>query len=649
MTKLLSLLFLLPALLHSQSAKYTNYNWQKTPTTYTFTPEDLIKDETVVFEKRSVEFLSLETGLKKFVLIHNLKRLNTDLAIENNNKYYVGTDSDTKIIKLKARVIKPNGEIIEVSQKDIQQSLDEEGNIKYNYFAFEGIEKGSFIEFLHYEELYPELTGSRLTIQGYYEKKHVDVEFLFPLHLEFQVHSINGLPEFQIDKEDTNHIRMFVSIDNLAGLEDEDWANYTANLQKVYFKLSKNLYQNKGNFYTYTEVSKLIHADLYAPLSKKELKLVTTYINNTTKGATTTLDKIRQLENDMKLNISILDYYFENATNIEQILTKKVCNEKGLTKLMLNCLRELKIPFELVMTSDRTKELFLEEFQGYNFLQDHLIYIPEINKYYSSEFLSKIGFPPYEYTYNKGLFVNEINLNGYSTAIGKIKYIGGTDYKESIDVINTEITFNEDLSSSSVQLMRSNTGYKAKSYQGIIDFLDDEQKIEMKEDFLKYLDADCQLEDMKFENDRTEDFGVKPFIGRAKVISTIFTEKAGEKTLLKVGLLIGPQAQMYHEKTRVQPVDSYYKRGYEREIVINLPANYEVKNLKDLNITCSPEAREKHVGFESNYELKGNQIIITVNEWYDAHYFSVEDYPIYEQTMNAAADFNKIVLVIQSK
>jgi hypothetical protein len=38
-----------------------------------------------------------------------------------------------------------------------------------------------------------------------------------------------------------------------------------------------------------------------------------------------------------------------------------------------------------------------------------------------------------------------------------------------------------------------------------------------------------------------------------------------------------------------------------------------------------------------------------VKEWYNTHYFSVEDYELYEKTMNAAADFNKIVLVLQEK
>lgn len=647
MKHLIIVLFLLPNLMFAQSDKLANYDWSKKIDTYSFSDDDLTKDEVIIFEKMSVEFSSTENSLKKFELVHSLKRLNSDLSIEENNKYYIPMGEDTKTLKLKARVIKPNGEMKEVSEKDIQQAKDEDGNVKYNYFAFEGIEKGSYIEFLHLAEYYPEMTGTSITVQGYYPKRKVDVELLYPSFLEFQLLSMNGLDEFKKDESDTSVTRMYLSVNDMPGLEDEDWAAYEANLKKVYYKLSKNLSRNKGNFYTYTEVSKIIHSDMFAPLTKKEAKLVSAFIDKNTKGADTNLDKVRMIENAMKKTIPTIEGRFENDDNIEYILTKNITNEKGQTKLMLNFLRELNIPFELVMTSDRTKESFSEEFQGYNFLHDYLIYIKEFDKYFSANFTSRLGYPPYEYTFNKGLFISEVKLNDYATAVGKVKYIKGIDFKESIDEINTIANFNSDLTACTVELTRINTGYKAQSYQAIIDFLDEEQKKEMKEDFLKYLDPDGTIENMVFENDHSDDFGIKPFIGKATVNSPTFLERAGDKILLKAGALIGPQAQMYNEKPRVQPVDSYYTRGYNRQITINLPENYSVKNLDDLKFSCKPDSKNNSLGFESSYVILGNQIIVTVKEWYNTVFFSVEEYPMYEKTMNAAADFNKVVLVLQ--
>jgi len=635
--------------LFGQNAKYQNYDWAKKLENYEFSEKDLQKDEVIVFEKRCIEYINENEVLKQYVLFHNLKRLNSDAAIEANNKYYVSANNDSKTLILKARVTKPNGQIIEVSQKDIKQALDEEGNIKYNYFAFEGIEKGSLIEYLQYTEVVPDFSGNSIMVQNSYDKKRVELEIIYPAYLEFQLLSVNELPKLDLDDSDTLKTRMHLTLTDLKGLENEDWSAYEANLKKVYYKLSKNLARNKGNFYTYTEVSKIIHQNMFTPLDKKEQKLVSTFISKNSGDGKSNLEKLRNLENAMKKKITILDGQFENSSNIEQILTKNISDERGITKLMLNCLREMQVPFELVLTSDRLEEPFLEEFQGYNFLTDYLIYIKEIDNYFSGDFVSRIGFPPFELLYNKGLFISEVTVNDYATAIGKVKYIKGINYKESIDQIDTEVSFNEDLLSCTVLLTRINTGYKAKSYQPIIDFIDDNQKKELKDDFLKYLDKDCVLEDVSFENDNTDAFGVKPFIGKAKVISSTFTERAGDKILLKVGLLIGPQAQMYHEKPREQAVDSYYTRGYNRKIIINLPDNYEVKNLADLKFSCKPDESKNTLGFESTYQVIGNQLIITVTEWYDTHYFAISDYPSYEKTMNTAADFNKVVLVLQPK
>lgn len=648
------LFFILPLFVHAQDAEsipyYKAYDWTKEPRTFDITEEDKKKDEIVVFEKKSVEFINVNDELKKFVLIHRITRLNTDLAIENNNTYYLSSDEDQKINKLKARVIKPNGEMMQVSQSDIKESKDEEGNVEYKYFAFEGLEIGSYIEYLQFGEEYPELTGSRMFIQSESDKKVVETDIIYPSYLEFQIYPMNGLPNFQLDDSDSLKTRMHLTLKDLPGLEDEDWSAYSANLQKCYYKLSKNLARGKGNFYTYTEVAKQIHENMFAPLTKKEKKLVGSFIDKNTKGATTTLEKVRALENAMKLNIPTVEMNFENDDNIEFILTKKITNEDGICKLMLNCLREMGIASELVITTDRTEEPFLEEFQGYNFLQEYLIYVKELDSYFSASMYSRIGYPPYEFTYNKGIFISEVVVNGFAASVAKVKYINGTDYSASIDQIDTEVKFNDDNNGCKVEFTRATTGYKALYYQSIIDLLDEEQKKEMKEEYMKYLDEESStLENMVFENDHTADFGMKPFIGKATVISPVFVERAGNNILLKVGMLIGPQAEMYNETERKLPVDAQFTRGYNRKIVINIPEGFQAKNLNDLNISYTPEKGNGKVGFTSSYEINGNQIVVTVKEWYNTHFFSVEEYPLYEKTMNAAADFNKIVLVLQEK
>ena len=157
---------------------------------------------------------------------------------------------------------------------------------------------------------------------------------------------------------------------------------------------------------------------------------------------------------------------------------------------------------------------------------------------------------------------------------------------------------------------------------------------------------EATLENATFENDNTAACGSKPLIGRATIKGSAFIEKAGDKTLLKAGLLIGPQAQMYHKEERRLPVETAYTRQYRRKIVINIPEGQMVKNPEDLVFNITPDTQNNSAGFVSSYELKGNQLVVTVFEYYNETSYPVSQYFIYENVMNAAADFNKVVLVM---
>jgi len=71
-----------------------------------------------------------------------------------------------------------------------------------------------------------------------------------------------------------------------------------------------------------------------------------------------------------------------------------------------------------------------------------------------------------------------------------------------------------------------------------------------------------------------------------------------------------------------------------------------VKNPEDLVFNITPDTQNNSAGFVSSYELKGNQLVVTVFEYYNETSYPVSQYFIYENVMNAAADFNKVVLVM---
>lgn len=632
----------------SQKTYYADYDWKSKPDKFTLTEVEQKEDEVTLFEKKSVEFFA--TNDDRFIqveLMHTIKSINTDAGIEENNKVYVSNGSNSKVLKQQARVIKPDGSITVLKEGDIKESKDEDGDVEYRYFAMEGLEKGSIIEYLHYIESDARYTGSSMVIQNEYSKRKVELDILSPQHLEFATRSMNGMPQFIKDSTESSVKRIYVSVDHVKGLKKEEWSAYRANLMKVYYKLDKNIASGKNNIVSYTNFGKNIYEELFMMPGKAELKKIKAYVKKANNHGETLEEKLRFLENELKSEFNIIEIWLPIFEDFPTMLKSKLTTEAGFTKLMVACLREMGVKNEVVLTADRQVSPFLTDFEASNFLQDYLIYLPEINKYFSPTRFTRIGFVPAEFTNTNGLFIEERVVGENRFGVSKVKFIEATKSTESVDEINTELTFDETMMEPTVKIERKLSGYKAQYPQFFLDFVDGEQRNEMKLEVLQYMDESGKVIDTTYENAKSSDGGVKPFIARGTMQKGNFVETAGNKILLKVGLLIGPQAEMYNKGERMLPVENMYTREYNRQIVVNIPAGKTIKNPEILTMNVASSVAGDETKFVSTYEIKGNQLIVTIREVYSRINYPISDYPVYEKVINAAADFNKLVLVIE--
>jgi hypothetical protein len=55
---------------------------------------------------------------------------------------------------------------------------------------------------------------------------------------------------------------------------------------------------------------------------------------------------------------------------------------------------------------------------------------------------------------------------------------------------------------------------------------------------------------------------------------------------------------------------------------------------------------KKEAGFSSTYKKEGNNIIVENSEYYNVVKYPLEYFDTYKSIINAAADFNKLVLVL---
>jgi hypothetical protein len=111
--------------------------------------------------------------------------------------------------------------------------------------------------------------------------------------------------------------------------------------------------------------------------------------------------------------------------------------------------------------------------------------------------------------------------------------------------------------------------------------------------------------------------------------------------------VIGEQSQMYEAKARQTLIDLDYPHSLVRNIVLTIPDGYQVKNLKDLNInTVYRNNDQVMMGFSCSYEQEGNVLKIKIVEDYRDLTYPVKVYDDFKNVINAAADFNKVVLIL---
>jgi hypothetical protein len=55
------------------------------------------------------------------------------------------------------------------------------------------------------------------------------------------------------------------------------------------------------------------------------------------------------------------------------------------------------------------------------------------------------------------------------------------------------------------------------------------------------------------------------------------------------------------------------------------------------------------MGFNSSYQLAGNVVKITILEEYRRTYYPLSQFEDFKKVINAAADFNKVALVLEKK
>lgn len=637
----------------AQAFDFEEYTWEEDPTPYTPEEDEVDLAEIELKYTKVLEFIVTEDEAYMMSLFHTKKYLNSSEAIERNNKIYLPISFDGEIEKQIARVILPNGDIIELDEDDILQAEDESSGNKYNYFALEGLEEGATMEYISVSKFLTDLSGATYTLQDKYLTKDVSFDIYFPSHLVFEFKSYNGFPEMEEDTviEDYNHFG--VHLDEIPPAIDEEYQNYNANLQKISYKLTGNHYSRSYNLNSFTDFATDLHSVFYQDLSKKEDKILGNIIKDAgIEESDKEEEKIRKIEDYIKTTIIFMDKGRNLPTLIEDVMEEKVAGEIGLFILYAQLYKKMGIKHEVGATTNRFDVLFDKDFENMNHLEEFFFYFPKSKNYQApTEIFHRYPFIPYQWTENYGFFVKTIEMGGVGLGSGKAKYIQPLDMSESVDILDIYIDFSDGVDKVKYDYFSSSTGYDAVFTQSIFSYVTaKDEKEEFREELAKVLDENMEVENLKTENEGAEFFGKEPYIISCEFTSDKFIDQAGSTYLLKIGELIGPQMEMYNENKRQSDVEFSFAKVYERKISFDIPEGYQVKNLEKVeeNIIAKDEDGEEIMGFVTTYSQKGTTVTIENKEFYNRIRMKADPYyEPFKNVVNAAADFNKIVLVLE--
>ena len=630
---------------------YEGYNWETNPS---YNIEESDKDMVAIKDKIVTEFYFEDQNLTEYYLEHKILWLNSDDRIEEYNKIYLAFSNKTSLKVSKARVIKKTGEIIELDESKILSAENEETGRKYNYFALEGLQKGSIVEYYYVIKRRPTYQGARVDIQNDYNKKAVEFDLYAPSNLLFTFKSFNLNSTVTKDETSTEKMHWQLAIKDVVGIDKEEQSPYRAALGYVMYKLHQNT-ANNIIITSYNEVAQNLFAFYYPEYNEEETKLINKFAKNIKLNNDDENEekKARIIDLYIKENIYIADNDSENLKNLSNVINTKTANETGIVKLYVALFKKFNITHEMVLTSNRTKLKFDREFEATNFLQEFLFYFPASKKYLSpSKFGTRFGFPPPYYMDNYGLFVTGYNINGKRKAFSEVKYIEGIPASSSTDEMVINVYFNkEDFSQNTITLERKLNGYYAMNIQPFMNLIPANRKNEViDEAFAQNTDKNAKVLKRVLINEDPSLFGVKPFVVKFDISSEYFVEKAGNKYLFKLGDLIGPQMEMYQEKKRILPLEAEFNRSYYRTIKIHIPEGYKFSNLDDITIKNSYTAKGKELFiFDSYYTLDGNILTVTADEHYRESIVAPEIFEAYRTVINSAADFNKVTLILEPK
>jgi len=636
-----------PFLNFSQSVEYRNFDFAVNAPQITATPEELAKHKAIVLEEIKAKeiIVTNEDKTENYIFYYISILINDVTVIDKFNKIYIPVNDPSDLVTLKCRTTQANGKMLEFFKGDMK-TINEDGK-DYFILALEGVEKGSIVEYFYLKRIGVKYYGSEALQNKHLIKKYTS-HIITPENLVYVSKSYNGLPK-AVDTSYNGKNFLTISINNVKPVPDEKYVTDYEKLQRIEYKLDYNKRNTNKRLFTFADAAKQIVKN-YFDVEKDEEKWVNKIYKSLKLDNLKSIDeKVFAIENYIKVDLGFIE--FPGELTMAECLEKKGLSKFYQNKLAVRLFDKCGIKYEIVTTSNKSNHLFDPDFETYSFLDVTFFYITETKKYVIMEnIFYRYGELPYTVTGQKGLFIKPLLIGEAYSALNSVKYIDPIDEKANYDNSELDISFKPLVNKLLINAKRTFNGNYANNLRPYYFYYDNTKRQELTNSILKGSYENATVSMINVQNFELDDYSKYklPFVCSGLIEANELIETAGSDYIIKIGNCIGQQAELYQEESRMYPIYTAYPHTYYRVINFTVPDDYSVQGLEKLNKKV--ELTEKGIVtayFYSSYKMEGKKITITVNEVYMKEYYDKESFDGFRNVINAAADFNKISLLLK--
>jgi len=635
---------------YGQQFNYTPANtWVESPALHKVNPMFDSAAAIGILNEKKIEYKDEGKNVVAFYTTHVIVHINSDKGIEMFNKVYVPILQEAEVTELKARAVMPNGSVVNVDPSKIKDQQEDGSN--YKIFAIDGVEKGAEVEYTYTEKRPFRSFGSEIFQSNYIPYQQELFTLISPTRLRFSAKGFNGFnisPDSAIGTD-----RIIVGYaDNVPEMEDEKYSFPEKYLKRVDYKFSYNLETTgpKVRLNTWKDFAKRAY-EIYTTWSPKDLKAVDAYIKQIPIPADADeLKKILAVEDYVKTNVNVDKKVESDKDELVGIVKTKTANESAIVNFFTAIYDRLGVNYQVVFAEERTGITFDEQLEDWSRAEAILLYFPSQDKFITPvDNGTRYPYLPVNVIATRGLFLKGILIGEVKSATGTFDTIPAEPFEGNLQNMEATVKFDETLDTLLITSRQILKGYPAVEYRPVYVYTTKDKQDEFTKNIIKNVGNSANVTNIKVENTQLTDCTTnKPLIIGGDIKTTDMLENAGNKILLKIGEIIGQQVEMYQEKPRQLPIEMPFPHMENRKITIQIPEGYKVKNLNDLNIdVTSKEGDVVTMGFVSRYVQTGNTVEININETYRNILYPVSMFSTFSKVINASADFNKVVLVLE--